>query len=251
MYIRPIVTAAGTVHVLEQHAAFVALAAMINDCCASGPATVALSGGSTPKAFFEWAVKNHALHKRTLDFVHWHVSDERVVPLESTDSNFGNAARGLLDPLGVPASKRHPWPIAAANPDIAARDYEGALRAKTGDKCYDLCILGLGDDSHTASLWPECPLIGAGGKNFFAATEWPGRGHRLTITETGLARCGKIVVLAFGANKAPALKAVAEGGSNAKKHPAQVLRQLQSKTVWLTDKLAADMLTGYIRNDRA
>lgn len=244
---KPLPTAAGTVHILEQHAAFVALAAMINDACATGPASVALSGGSTPKAFYEWAVRNHAIHRRTLDFTHWHVSDERCVPLTSPDSNFGTAARLLLDPLAVPAAKRHPWPVGLA-PERAAAEYEAGVRGQLGDRCYDLCILGLGDDSHTASLWPECPLIGASGKSHFAATEWPGRGQRLTITEAGLARCAKIVVLAFGANKAPALKAVTEGGSNAKKHPAQVLRQLQSKTTWLTDAAAAEMLTPYIKN---
>lgn len=250
MTIKPIPTGAGTVHVLDQHAAFVALAAMINDACATGPASIALSGGSTPKAFYEWAVQNKALHQRTLDFAHWHVSDERCVPLNSPDSNFGNAARGLLDPLGVHASKRHPWPFGMP-PEIAAAEYNAQVRAKLNDRCYDLCVLGLGDDSHTASLWPGCPLIGGGTHASFAATNWPERGYRLTITEAGLARCGKIVVLAFGANKAPALKAVAEGGSNAKKHPAQILRQLQNKTTWLTDAAAAGMLKGYILNRQA
>lgn len=244
---KPIFSPAGTIHVVNQHEAFVALSAMINDSCATGPASVALSGGSTPKAYYEWAVKNHALHRRTLDFVHWHVSDERCVPLESPESNFGNAARGLLDPLGVPATKRHPWPI-KDNPEMAAAEYAATLRARAGDRAYDLCVLGLGDDAHTASLWPQCPLIGSGDRRHFAATEWPGRGHRLTITEAGLARCGKIVVLAFGANKAEALKAVVESGSNAKKYPAQVLRQLQGKTTWLVDAAAADALASCIRN---
>lgn len=241
---KAILSSVGTLHVVNQHEAFVALSAMINDACIFGPATVALSGGSTPKAYYDWAVQNKALHQRTLDFTHWHVSDERCVPLESPESNFGNATRGLLDPLGIPATKRHPWPV-HQNPDTAAAEYAATMRAV--DKAYDLCVLGLGDDSHTASLWPECPLIGSGERRHFAATEWPGRGHRLTITESGLAACRKIVVLAFGANKAKALKAVVEGGSNAKKYPAQVLRQLQGKTAWLVDAPAADELKAYIK----
>ncbi len=235
---KPLQTPAGTVHVLERPEAYVALSAMINDACAGGPAAIALSGGSTPLDYYAWAVRNHAIHPRTRDYAHWHVSDERCVPLASEDSNFGNAARALLDPLGVLPSKRHPWPQ-VTDPELAAERYAAEMEARPRGIAYDLCLLGLGDDSHTASLWPGCPLIGANGGKAFAHTEWPGRGHRLTITETGLARCGKIVVLAFGAKKAPALKAVLQGSSNAKKHPAQVLRQLQGKTLWLVDEAAA------------
>lgn len=246
----PISSQAGLIRVVTQHEAFVTLAALINETCAAGPATIALSGGSTPKAFYDWAVEFHALNRHTLDFAHWHVSDERHVPLESTDSNFGNAARGLLDPLEIPESKRHPWPF-SDNPVDDAAIYAATMRARSENRAYDLCLLGLGDDSHTASLWPQCPLIGTSGKNHFAHTEWPGRGHRLTITEAGLAASGKIVVLAFGRNKAAALKAIVEGGSNAKKHPAQVLRQLQNKTLWLVDAAAASELKEYILAERA
>lgn len=239
---KPLVTSAGALYVLDRHAAFVALSAMINDACAGGPAAIALSGGSTPLEYYAWAVHNHALQPRTRDYAHWHVSDERCVPLDSDDSNFGNAARALLDPLGILPSKRHPWPV-HVDPETAATRYAAEMQVRPRGITYDVCLLGLGDDAHTASLWPGCPLIGAPGGKLFAHTEWPGRGHRLTITEAGLARCAKIVVLAFGAKKAGALKAVLEGGSNAKKYPAQVLRQLQSKTVWLVDADAAAELT--------
>lgn len=239
---KPISTSAGPLHILGRHEAYVALSAMINDACAEGPAAIALSGGSTPLDYYRWAVQNHALHARTRENAHWHVSDERCVPLESEDSNFGNAARALLDPLGILPSKRHPWP-AHADPEVAVATYMAPLQSRPRDIIYNLCLLGLGDDAHTASLWPGCPLIGAGDARPFAATEWPGRGRRLTITEAGLARCDKIVVLAFGEKKADALKSVLEGGSNAKKYPAQVLRQLQNKTVWIVDEAAAARLS--------
>ena len=65
----------------------------------------------------------------------------------------------------------------------AAAAYEAAWAARSPAQAFDLCVLGLGDDSHIASLWPQCPLIGRASGPRFVATEWPGRGWRLTITE--------------------------------------------------------------------
>jgi 6-phosphogluconolactonase len=100
-------------------------------------------------------------------------------------------------------------------------------------------VLGLGDDSHIASLWPQCPLIGLKAGPRFVATEWPGRGWRLTITEAGLAQCGAIVVLVGGSGKASALREIACGEFTPKFHPGQVLREHASRVTWLADQEAA------------
>lgn len=233
-------TPAGTMEIHTLETAFAALAAKINAIGKTPGGTVALSGGSTPMAFYRWAAKEKVLAEATLRNTDWLVSDERCVPLASDDSNFGNAARELLDQLGVAAERRHPWPV-GLSPEVAAKVFEEEIRQrKTGDgNVFDLCVLGLGDDAHTASLWPECPLIGVGGENWFAATEWPGRGWRLTITEAGLAACGEIVVLAFGGKKATALRAVAHGALAQRKFPGQVLRAWPGKVTWLVDAAAA------------
>ena len=233
-----IATAAGTVRVLNREESFAELARRINDLAARGPASVGLSGGSTPKAFYAWVVRAGALTAEALARIDWHVSDERCVPEASDDSNFGHAARGMLDALGVPAARRFPWPVELA-PAAAAAAYEAAWAKRSPARAFDLCVLGLGDDSHVASLWPHCPLIGRSAGPRFAATEWPGRGWRLTITEAGLAQCGAIVVLVGGAGKAAALREIAHGAFAPSLHPGQVLRAHAARVTWLADREAA------------
>ena len=236
-----IATSAGTVRILTRDESFAELARRINDLAARGPATVGLSGGSTPKAFYAWAVRTGALTAEAQARIDWHVSDERCVPLASDDSNFGHAARGMLDALGVPAARRFPWPVELAPVDAAAA-YEAAWAKRSPTKAFDLCVLGLGDDSHIASLWPQCPLIGQQAGPRFTATEWPGRGWRLTITEAGLAQCVAIVVLVGGAGKAPALREIAHGAFAPALHPGQVLRAYASRVTWLADQESASLL---------
>jgi 6-phosphogluconolactonase len=236
-----LVTSAGTVRVLTREESFADLAARINALAARGPASVGLSGGSTPKAFYAWAVQTKALSAASIERIDWHVSDERCVPLASDDSNFGHAIRGMLDSLGVPAARRFPWPVELA-PSEAAAAYEAAWAQRSPARAFDLCILGLGDDSHVASLWPQCPLVGQKTGPRFTATEWPGRGWRLTITEAGLAQCAAIVVLVGGAAKASALRAIAHGDFAPSLHPGQVLRAHAGRVTWLADQAAAALL---------
>ena len=236
-----LVTSAGTVRVLTREESFADLAGRINDLAARGPASVGLSGGSTPKAFYAWAVQTKALSAASIARIDWHVSDERCVPLASDDSNFGHAIRGLLDALGVPAARRFPWPVELA-PNDAASAYEAAWAKRSPAKAFDLCVLGLGDDSHIASLWPKCPLIGQTVGPRFTATDWPGRGWRLTITEAGLAQCAAIVVLVGGAGKAPALREITHGAFSPQLHPGQVLRAYAGRVTWLADRAAAALL---------
>jgi len=236
-----IATSAGTVRILTRDESFAELARRINDLAARGPASVGLSGGSTPKAFYSWAVRTGVLTAEAQARIDWHVSDERCVPLASDDSNFGHAARGMLDALGIPAARRFPWPVELA-PVEAAAAYEAAWAKRSPTKAFDLCVLGLGDDAHIASLWPHCPLIGQQTGPRFTATEWPSRGWRLTITEVGLAQCVAIVVLVGGSSKASALREIAHGSFAPELHPGQVLRAHASRVTWLADQASAALL---------
>ena len=198
----------------------------------------ALTGGSTPKAWYGWCVERRALPAGLLEEAHWFTSDERCVPLASDESNFGNASRFLLDPLGVSGKLRHPWPMDLV-PEVAAGVFAGDCRAVLGaGQGFALCTLGLGDDAHIASLFPGSPLLALPQTERFAAVEVPGRGRRLTLTPAGLATCERIVVHVTGAAKAAAIRRVFGGDEPVSAVPAKVLRPLAARTTWLLDPAA-------------
>ncbi len=208
----------------------------------AGSFTVALSGGSTPKDWFGWVVAHRAFSPELLAAAHFTVSDERVVPLESDNSNFGNAQRLLLEPLRIPASRSHPWPVSLP-PKDAAEAYSQSLSALTGPKeSYGVCMLGMGEDTHTASFFPGSALLEDDGGVTFAAVNTPQHGWRLTITPTGLRTCGLILVMAHGEGKAQALRRVMIGEEEWSKVPSKILSTASDRVVWLVDELAASKL---------
>lgn len=202
----------------------------------------ALTGGSTPAAFYKWCVDTKALPAELAQGTHFTVSDERHVLLSSPDSNFGNAERQLLAPLGVPTDRRHPWMVAWPVAE-AAEAYRRTMLILAGPgRAYDLCFLGMGDDCHTASLFPQTPLLKDDGGLLFGGQEVPGKGWRLTITPTGLRACGKIVVMALGAGKAEALHRVHRGPADVENVPSQLLKTCAENVVWMIDEAAAAKL---------
>ncbi len=202
-------------------------------------ATWGLTGGSTPKEWYEWCVAKEALSPVTVATVHWFVSDERCVRPDSYESNFGNADRLLLRPLGIPADRKHPWSTAIA-PALAAVEFGRVNAPWFGrDRTFDVCFLGMGDDGHTASLFPGSPLLRDDGGSYFAAVEVEGKGWRLTITPSGLRVAGLIVVMALGAGKADALARVLAGPHDPRAVPAQILKECRDRVVWLVDEPAA------------
>lgn len=197
---------------------------------------IGLTGGSTPKAFYRWMIENQR-ECSGWDRLHWSVSDERMVALEDEESNFGNADRMLLQPMGINDSQKLPWPV-QVDPHSASSVFNRRWEDTFGsEKAFDLCFLGMGDDGHTASLFPGSPLLGAQIKDSFTCVDVPDKGWRLTITEAGLARCEQIVVLVTGAAKAQRLKAVLNEPQGS--YPIQILASMASRVVWLVDREAA------------
>lgn len=202
----------------------------------------ALTGGSTPAAFYQWCVATGALPEALVLETHFTVSDERHVLLSSPESNFGNAERALFAPLAVPDEHRHPWMVAWPVAEAAEAYRKTMLLLAGPGRAYDVCFLGMGDDCHTASLFPGTPLLRDDGGLLFGGQEVPGKGWRLTITPTGLRACGLVVVMALGAGKADALHRVMRGPEDPLNVPSQVLKSCAARVVWLVDEAAAARL---------
>jgi 6-phosphogluconolactonase len=231
----------GLVRCGESPTIYETLLAEIEAVCetANEAATVALTGGSTPTLFYQWAAVRGVPPVVRQKAV-WTVSDERMVPLTDSESNFGNAVRGLLDPLAIPEEKRFPWPV-TADPQSAGIAYEMKFRDRFGDRCaYDLCLLGMGEDGHTASIFPDSPLLAIDDRNWFSAVQVPGKGWRLSITPAGLPECGRIRVVVSGAAKADVLREVLFGPRQC--YPVQLLERCAERVEWLVDPAAASRL---------
>lgn len=198
-------------------------------------APVALSGGSTPKAWFQWAAQQRRLNPKGLRNVMWATSDERYVSLNDEDSNFGNAARQLLQPLGFSEDKCLPWPV-EFEPGPGALTFQSQWANRFGEnRAFDLCMLGMGDDCHTASLFPGSPLLDSDGGNLFSSVQVPEKGWRYTITPTGLKACKRVVVLLIGSGKKEALESALEEPLDPSVRPIQILSELKERVTFLCD----------------
>jgi len=240
-------TELGTVEVLETEALFARLATLIEALGSSeGERAVGLPGGSTPQAWYRWVTDRRTAGERVfsqacLESVVWTTGDERFVPLADAASNFGNAERGLLNPLGVDPRMRFPWPVHLP-PRVAAQQFERDWTARFGaGHGFDLCVLGMGDDAHTASLFPGSELLNARTDRLFSAVDVPDKGSRMTVTPRGLELSGRIVVAVTGEGKAEALKSVFREPRDPAARPVQALGEVAEpdRVTWLVDPAAA------------
>lgn len=212
---------------------------------AQGRFTVALSGGSTPKALYSLLASTYA------DFV-WNrvflfFGDERHVPPTDPESNYRMVEESLLSKIAIPAE--NVFRVAAENPDAAAAaaDYEAQLRRffelKPGEfPRFDLILLGLGPDGHTASLFPDSPALDE--QSRLVVANWVAKfnTHRITFTFPVFNRAAEVMFLASGADKAEMLHQVLEG-KNAPLLPSQRVQPSDGKLLWILDEAAAAKLT--------
>lgn len=209
----------------------------------SGRFTVALSGGSTPIALYEKLSKVPTLPwDRTGIFI----VDERFVPYESNESNFGMIRRVLLKHLSIPDKNIHPIPTLNLSPQDAAIEYEHEVRehlmlSNDDIPIFDLILLGLGDDGHTASLFPGTPALKEASRlSLFVEPPDKTKKTRISITLTLINNARNLIFIAAGKNKAPVIKEIIEDKSSTL--PAAMVRPRKGKLLFLLDKDAASLI---------
>ena len=235
---------------LARAAAEVFVRAMSEAVAVRGLGTVALSGGSTPKRMAELLAA--APYREQVPWAELEIfwGDERWVPLASPESNAGEAKRLLLDRVPVEPARVNPFPTPETVPDphVAAEMYEAQLRLVFGAApevpVFDLILLGLGDDGHTASLFPGTPAIHETERLAVAHRVPKLDAERLTLTPPVLNAGREVVFLVGGGGKAAMLKRVLEGPERVDELPAQVVRPASGTLTWLVDEAAAADLTG-------
>lgn len=214
----------------------------------AGAFRLALSGGSTPKALYALLAGTGLVQRLDWRRVVVFFGDERCVPPDHADSNFRMANEALIKPLNIPQDcifRMH----GEDEPGQAARRYEESLRKEFGAPApawprFDLILLGLGDDGHTASLFPGTPALGEQ-KRLVVPNQAPqGAKQRLTFTVPLINQAHTVVFLVSGKSKAPALRAVLEDrAADNKKFPAKLIQPENGRLIWFLDHAAAAELT--------
>lgn len=212
---------------------------------ARGRFSLALSGGSTPKPLYELLAKPPYASRIDWSRVHVFWGDERCVPPDHPDSNYRMTREALLDHVPIPAENVHR--IAGEDePDAAARAYEQVLREFFGvaegppERSFDFVLLGMGNDGHTASLFPNTAPV-------TEEQRWVMANHvvglpqtwRITLTPPVLNAAAVVTFLVAGASKAPRLKEAIEG---AMELPVQRIHPTHGALSWMVDAAAAARL---------
>ena len=224
-------------------AAALALLARVLQEARGAKVAVALSGGSTPLEMFDQLGAPEARRQWPWHQLELFWGDERPVPPDHPDSNYGQARRRWLDRVPVPPGQVHPWPLLHnLSPDEAARQYAAALSAVLGPRpTMDLTWLGVGPEGHTASLFPGSPALTQAG--WTAAPYVASKGSaRLTLTPAALNLSRRVVFLARGPDKAAIVRqAFADPAAGL---PVQAIAPAADPW-WILDRAAAAGLPAF------
>jgi 6-phosphogluconolactonase len=211
---------------------FVALAR--SAIAARGRFTVALSGGSTPRLLYEQLVAQPIAWQ----YVHVFWGDERCVPPDHPNSNYDLAQRGLLSHVDIPAQNVHRLQ-GELDPAQAAQHYETELRDFFGTQPrFDLILLGMGADAHTASLFPGTPALHEQQHWVVAHYVDKLQAERLTLTPPIINAAANVIFLIAGSAKAAALRSVWHGPHDPDRFPAQSIVPTAGRIIWLVDQAA-------------
>lgn len=209
-----------------------------------GYATIALSGGSTPAAMGALLADDPYRDEVPWASTHIFWGDERVVPLESPESNAGEAKRGFLDVVPIPAGNVRTFPV-DEDPESAATGYEDIIRAVVPGEpvpMFDLILLGMGFDGHTASLFPGTEALGVRDRLVVANKVPQLETTRLTFTAPLINAARAIAFLVAGSSKSQRLAEVLESDPDPHRLPAQLIQPKHGVLTWLVDTEAASHL---------
>jgi 6-phosphogluconolactonase len=208
-----------------------------------GAAAIALSGGETPRAAYAHLAQEDRIDWTKVDvfFV-----DERAVPPKDDRSNYRWAKETLLDPAKIPATNVHRLPGESKDLEAAARDYEKLLRAKLDAPApdvpaLDLLVLGIGEDGHTASLFPGDPAIDITDRLVAAVSATQEREARLTLTTPTIEAARVCLVIAIGKVKQHPLEKIWAASGDVHQTPARVIRGVRGSISWIIDKSAGGL----------
>lgn len=209
-----------------------------------GRFTVALSGGSTPRSLYSLLAQNRSL---PWDKIYFFFGDERHVPPDSPESNYRMVRESLLSKIPTPAA--NVFRIPAENPDAreAAKSYEQTLKQffsapANGFPHFDLVLLGMGPDGHTASLFPETSALQE--KSRWVVSNWVEKfkTDRITLTLPVLNDAAVVMFLVSGQDKAQPLKEVIEGKESGELYPSKLIHPVDGALIWMVDRAASAQL---------
>ncbi len=207
---------------------------------AAGTFRVSLSGGSTPKALYSLLASPPFIDRFPWQRVAWYWGDERFVPHDHPDSNYRMTVDAMLSKVPVPLANIHPVPT-DGNPDHAAARYEQHLQREYGQSAldrarplFDITLLGLGADGHTASLLPGEPVLKER-KRWVAAVPHGRAEVRITMTYPAIESSRHVAFLVAGKEKAAIFQAIRAGDSDV---PAAHVKPV-GDLIWFVDWAAA------------
>jgi len=226
----------------------------------SGRFTVALSGGSTPKAMLALLAAEPFVDTVPWSSIYFFWGDERCVPPDHPDSNYRMASDALLAKVPVPPKNIFRIPAEMAEPERAAEEYAATLtqfflagpgQIKSGTAPlstvprFDLVFLGMGPDGHTASLFPHTTALQAGEQIVVANYVEKFKTNRITLTAATINNARNVTFLAAGADKTDTLKNVLEGPYQPDLYPSQLIRPRNGTLLWMLDEAAARLLSEF------
>jgi 6-phosphogluconolactonase len=211
---------------------------------AKGKFSVALSGGNSPKKLYELLASTTYADSVDWEKVYFFFGDERNVPQTDKDSNYLMAKKALFEPLLIDPANIFPVDT-SLDPADAAKKYEQEIVEFFDEEelSFDLILLGLGDNSHTASLFPHTPVLHdriPGVKEVFIPDQ---QVYRITLNAPLINEAAHIAFLVYGEGKAIAVHHVLEDDENIEEYPAQLIEPIVGEIEWFMDEAAASLLS--------